>query len=406
MPERRRDLDMMRALVVLGLIFFHTARIFDFGDFYVKNDPPSILISIIVIFVSMWGMPLLFLISGIGVWYSLRSRSPGAFFRERFLRLFVPLVFGTLIIVPPQQYYSVLFKHPNLQMNYLELLSEFIKVKPVFDFPYFLTKVPPLGLFQMAHLWFLNLLFFFTLLLLPLFLYLRLPAGERQCHRMANFFSKPWAIFLLGLPLGLIEAGLKTEMAGGWNRYGFFIFIFYGFLLASDGRFTQTIQKHWKSAVVLGLVSFVLLSAGFSVLSEKVGIDPNTAYDWGSVLLRILKGLTGWFWIVGILGFAGTRRKKNKNVLIQTPDLPAKQKFLDRVIPYFTEAVLPFYILHQTVIVAIGYYVLQWRLITFFEYWTISLASLVATLILYDVGVKRLNLTRFLFGMRKKQKKE
>lgn len=402
MPERRRDLDMIRALVVLGLIFFHTARIFDHGDFYVKNDPPSMLISIIVIFVSMWGMPLLFMISGIGVWYSLRSRSPGAFVRERFLRLLVPLVFGTLVIVPPQQYYSVLFKQPDLHVNYGELLSEFIKVKPVFDFPYFLTSVPPLELFQLAHLWFLNLLFFFTLLLLPIFLYLRTPGGERICHRMASLFSRPWTIFLLGLPLGLIEAGLKSEMTGSWNRYGYLIFLFYGFFLVSDGHISQTIQKHWKSAIVLGLISFVLLSAGFNALLTENGTDPMTSYDWGSILLRILKGLTGWFWIVGILGFVGQKQKKNKNTRIQTPELPAKQKFLDRVVPYFSEAVLPFYVLHQTVIVVIGFYVLQWRMTTFFEYWMISLASLVATLVLYDVGVKRLNVTRFLFGMRKK----
>ena len=185
----------------------------------------------------------------------------------------------------------------------------------------------------------------------------------------------------------------------------FFLFIFYGFLLASDKRFTLTIQKHRKSAVILGIVSFALLSAGFSVLSSKEGIDPNTAYIWGSVLLRLLKGFTGWFWIVGILGFAGLRRKKNKNAHNHSSDLPAKQKFLNRVIPYFTEAILPFYVLHQTVIVVIGYYVLQWGMSTFLEYWTISLASLAATLVLYDVGVKRLNVTRFLFGMRKKRLK-
>jgi len=75
------------------------------------------------------------------------------------------------------------------------------------------------------------------------------------------------------------------------------------------------------------------------------------------------------------------------------------------LLPYFTEVVLPIYVLHQTVIVAIGYYVLQWKMTTFSEYWTISLASLVATLVLYDVGVKRLNVPRFLFGMRKKQTK-
>jgi hypothetical protein len=146
-----------------------------------------------------------------------------------------------------------------------------------------------------------------------------------------------------------------------------------------------------------------LLSAGFNVLREVNGTDPSTAYDWGSVLLRFLKGFTGWFWIVGLLGFVGRKRKESKNTHTQISDPPVKQKFLDRVVPYFTEAVLPVYVLHQTVIVVIGYYVLQWRMATFFEYWAISLTSLAAIIVLYDVGVKRLNVTRFLFGMRKKK---
>jgi len=417
MAERRRDIDTMRALVVLGLIFFHTARIFDHMDFYVQNDPPSVLITIIVIFVSMWGMPLLFLISGMGVWYSLRSRQPAAFISERFLRLFVPLVFGILVIVPPQQYYSVLFKHPDLHMNYGELLTEFFKVRIVFDFPYFFADVPPLALFQMAHLWFLNLLFFFTLLLLPLFIYLRTSGGERFLRRVQMFFSSSWTIFLLGFPLGVIEAGLRTEMAGGWNRYGYLLFILYGFLLASDSRITQAMRNHWKSAAVIGLISFVLISAAFNVLSEKIGADPNTAYDWGSVLLRFFKGFSGWFWIVGIMGFAGRRRKERpqkkphrnlpeEKAPFESRDYTAIPKIWDRIVSYFAEAVLPFYVLHQTVIVVIGYYVLQWKMPMFLEYLTISLASLAATLILYDIAVKRLKITRFLFGMKTKRKKD
>ena len=101
-PERRRDLDLMRMFVVVGLVFFHTARIFDTGDFYVKNDPTSELVSIAMAFAAMWGMPLLFVISGMGIWYSLRSRTMKAFSWERVRRLLVPLVFGVLVIVPPQ----------------------------------------------------------------------------------------------------------------------------------------------------------------------------------------------------------------------------------------------------------------------------------------------------------------
>ena len=202
--KRRREIDFMRALLVLGLIFFHTARIFDTGNFYVKNDPTSVLVTLLVFFASLWGMPLLFLISGIGIWYSLRRRTPGIFIRERFLRLFIPLVFGTLVVVPPQQYCSVLFFKPtsHLTDTYLTFLSGFFDVRCTFDFPNFITGVLPFKLFQTAHLWFLNYLFFFSLLLLPLIIFLRRPAGQRLVERLAAFCMHPGAIFLPTIPPG------------------------------------------------------------------------------------------------------------------------------------------------------------------------------------------------------------
>ena len=74
-PSRRRDLDLTRMFVVVGLVFFHSARIFDTGDFYVKNEPTSDLVDAAIGFAATWGMPLLFVIAGMGIWYSLRSRT-------------------------------------------------------------------------------------------------------------------------------------------------------------------------------------------------------------------------------------------------------------------------------------------------------------------------------------------
>jgi glucans biosynthesis protein C len=65
---RRQDLDLMRAMVVGGLIFFHTARIFDPLDFYVKDRPPNLPLTLFVLFAGLWGMPLLFVVSGLGAW--------------------------------------------------------------------------------------------------------------------------------------------------------------------------------------------------------------------------------------------------------------------------------------------------------------------------------------------------
>ena len=84
---RRDELDLLRALVVVGLVFFHTAVVFAAGEFPIKAGPENRAATVLLAFGAVWGMPLLFLISGMGAWYSLRSRSPAAFARERLRRL-------------------------------------------------------------------------------------------------------------------------------------------------------------------------------------------------------------------------------------------------------------------------------------------------------------------------------
>ncbi|WP_425517379.1 acyltransferase family protein [Paenibacillus solanacearum] len=52
---------------------------------------------------SFWFMPLLFLLAGMSSFYALQRRTGAHFVKERFLRLLIPLVVGTLIIVPSQE---------------------------------------------------------------------------------------------------------------------------------------------------------------------------------------------------------------------------------------------------------------------------------------------------------------
>ena len=138
---RRRDLDVAREVIVGSLIFFHTARIFDDLDFYVKSDPPYPAVSIGVIFAAFWGMPLLFSIAGFAIWHSLEQRTVGAFVLERFKRLLVPLVVGLLLIAPPQVYYQ-LCSDPAYQESYLQYYPRFFDIRLTIDFPRFFTSSP------------------------------------------------------------------------------------------------------------------------------------------------------------------------------------------------------------------------------------------------------------------------
>jgi glucans biosynthesis protein C len=223
---RRQDLDLMRAAVVGGLIFFHTARIFDPLDFYVKDQPPNLALTLFVLFAGLWGMPLLFVVSGLGAWYSLRSRTATGFIRERLARLLTPFLVGLLLLVPPQVYYQQRFQRQD-PGSYWALYRDFFQVHLGLRFPWFVRPDDPPDRFEPAHLWFLYFLLVYSLLLLPVLLYLR-GTGRRRLERLASFCGKPWAIFLLALPVAVIEAALGTEESGGWNRYAYIPFLLYG----------------------------------------------------------------------------------------------------------------------------------------------------------------------------------
>jgi hypothetical protein len=78
--------------------------------------------------------------------------------------------------------------------------------------------------------------------------------------------------------------------------------------------------------------------------------------------------------------------------------------FRNALLAYASEAVLPFYILHQTVIVVTGFYIVQWDCDPALKYLSIAAVSFCLIMALYDLLIKRINPLRFLFGMRLRKK--
>jgi len=81
---RRPEFDVMRAFVVAGLVVFHSAVVFAAGtSWFVKDPRPDRGFTVFLLWGSSWGMPLLFLVSGMGARYAMRTRPAAAFARER-----------------------------------------------------------------------------------------------------------------------------------------------------------------------------------------------------------------------------------------------------------------------------------------------------------------------------------
>ena len=396
-PARRRDLDLMRTFVVMGLFFFHSARVFDTTEWYVKNDQTREFVDVLLSFAATWGMPLLFVVSGMGIWYSLRSRTIGAFAGERVRRLLVPLVFGLLVIVPPQVW-TWLRGNPAYDESYWDFLPRFFDIKLTFgSFPFVLGDDPATGLFEPGHLWFLVVLLAFSLLFLPVFWYLRQPAGQELVKRLAQHADHLWVIAAAGLPFGVLDAVFGNDVnLAGWSRYSYALFILYGYALAADRRFGRALRRHRKGVLLLAVATFVVVGALFAIGGDREGSDVLLDYDAVSVAMRTIRGISGWLWVAAIMGFASGSKR---------PELAPKAAnreptVLDRFSAYTSEAVLPIYVLHQTVIVLLGFYIVTWPISSGLKYVAIVLTSMITAFVIYDVAVRRTRLTRFLFGMK------
>jgi peptidoglycan/LPS O-acetylase OafA/YrhL len=100
-PTRHYELDWLRTLVVLGIVPYHALVIFGASSaVYIKSAQSNPALALIGGFVLTWGIPSIFLMAGAASRLALEHRAPGAYIRERFSRLLVPMVLVALVFSP------------------------------------------------------------------------------------------------------------------------------------------------------------------------------------------------------------------------------------------------------------------------------------------------------------------
>ena len=105
------------------------------------------------------------------------------------------------------------------------------------------------------------------------------------------FFARRGAVYLLALPVVVIEVALGTESPGFWNRYVWIFFIAYGYLIAGDKRVERALQVHRRGALAVGVVTFAIYFAGMGAAMELFHVDPLTSHSPAGLLVRFVKGL-------------------------------------------------------------------------------------------------------------------
>jgi peptidoglycan/LPS O-acetylase OafA/YrhL len=302
-----------------------------------------------------------------GIWHSLRSRRPGEFVHERVARLLVPFAFGTVLLVPAQTHAER--AAAGIDGSYGDSLRVFFDVRPELDFPIPLDGAGATGDFEPAHLWFLAYLFAFSVVLLPLLW--RLRGGWPRVNG--------WIVLAAGLPIAVLEAVLATEDAGGWNRTVYVLVLLYGFVLAAEPRARVAVARVARPAGWCGLAGFVvLLSAGLVVEPEQL----MSGYGAVDVTWRFMKGVVAWLLMLGIVALVAKWR---------APAVPR----------YVRDAVLPVYVLHQTVLVVLAWRILEWDGPAGVQLVLLILGTAAGTLALYEL-LRRIPGAGVLLGQRKR----
>ncbi len=376
--QRRHDLDWLRLIAIAILLFFHTGMWFNEWGWHVKNSETTTTFQYWMIWSHYFRMPLLLFISGAGTYMALGKRTPKQFAGERFRRLFVPLVFGMFVVVPPQIYYEYINKYDGYWDFY----------KTVFEF-----KPYPEGSFSWHHLWFILYLLLYSLILIPFLIYIRSPKSQAFRDKIARWFSSPAGILLIpSLFIFATQILLRPYFPDeehnltDWAFFVFYMcFFFFGMLCYSENKLWLSIGENRKHLLVVMLFTLIPFYVCYFHFRDLI-VLPWTD-DTVELIFDIIAIFLSWFTVITIIAYG--------------------QHYLNKPHPWLTkvsEGLYPFYILHQTVIIATGYYICQldWSIAP--KYWTIAILTLMSCTAFYLLLIRPFNVMRFLFGMKPKPK--
>lgn len=368
---RRYDLDWLRVIVFGLLIFYHVGMFFVPWSFHIKNNVVYEWITWPMLFLNQWRLPILFVISGMGTWYALGGRSGWQFSWERIKRLLLPLVFGMIFIIPPQVYVERMVKG-HFDLSYFEFWPAL-----AFEGTY------PVGNLSWHHLWFLPYLLFYSLLLAPLFVYLKNHPENAYFRKLKSWVGtfSPKLLWLF-LPFYFTYTIMREffpvthNFTNDWfTMVNYLFFFFMGFSLVGIGEvFWDKVQTHRRKLLYAGMLFFTIY-----ILMNKL-IEHTVAMHF---IRNTFKTANVWIWILVCFGYGAQYLNKES-----------------RVLRYANESVYPFYILHQSVMMVLCYWVIDWK----WGFWPKASLLVFGTFgiswMIYEFLIRRWKLVRPFFGLK------
>jgi len=343
---RRYDIDWLRVIAIGLLLIYHIAIIFQPWALFIGFIRSEQLLEGLwkpMSLLNVWRIPLLFYVSGMGVYFAMRKRNWKQLLLERSRRILLPFCFGIVAIVPLHFY--VFQKYYDMPLSYYA---------------------------HAGHLWFLGNIIAYVALLSPLFYYLKKHEGGAFWKWLSGFMSNPLGPLLVTvffiLEVVLVNPGIFEMYAQTWH--GFFIgllaFLF-GFLFVYSGKAIWNTLLKWRwfyLALAIGLYLVRFLIFDLKSPGYLIAIESNC-------------------WIFGLFGWA----YKNLN----RPSI---------LLSYLSQAAYPVYIIHMFVLYAGAYFILPLEIPVVLKFILIVVFTGTVSFLLYEFVIKRINFIRPLFGLK------
>lgn len=291
---RRYDIDWLRVIAIGLLLIYHVAIGFQSWGImigFITTREPWASLWLPMSALNVWRIPLLFVVSGMGVYFAMQQRSWKELILERAQRIGVPYLFGVFAIVPLHLFVWRSYYHMPL----------------VYDF-------------TPGHLWFLGNIFMYILILSPLFYYLKRNEKGKLAMAIKNSLGSPLGLLLVtALFVGEVQLlkPVPYELyAMTWHGFvlgllGFFV----GFCFVLSGLAFWNMIQTWRWPL-LGLALI-----GFFGRQFYLGAIATPGY---------LIAIESQAWILAVLAFGSKHLNRP-----------------GRALAYLSQAAYPVYILHM-----------------------------------------------------------
>lgn len=383
---RRHDIDALRVLAFAVLILYHLGMVYvaEWG-YHVKSAHQAEWLQWPMIAVNRWRMPLLFMISGIALGLAMASHPAPRLIRSRSWRLLLPLTFGMLAVVPVQAYCEAL-GNGVIAPGFGAFMARYLQLR---SWPEGGWSGASHGI-TWNHLWYLAYIWVYSITLLVLSPILEGAASRRLRSRLFDCHRSLWVL----APAGWLFLSLwwlmprwpeTHALAGDWYAHAKYLFFFTaGWLVAREERFWSGVVAMRGPMLAIALVAIAVeLSLRAAGRHLPPGDIPAWALhvNWG-LIERVARAAYSWTALLAIFGWART--------------------LLDRPFPWLPwarEAVYPWYILHQSLIVPLAFGLSALALGPWLEPVLMGAETVIGCWLLHECVIRRSGLLRPLFGL-------